>query len=592
MGRNVSNSFKQIMSGKVLPLTHYRINFGIEAPNARGEAVISTNTQTTWSDVTQINDELMPTSNYITAELNSYILGTRRSLLSNDATTYLKDKYTSGVVSGETCRYSSAGYPTINIQFTNLQTLAGLTFVFDELNKNFPALIKITGYDGETVIKESTEQPTSFNHVSDSFENVRALKIEVMESNLPKARTIVSRIYFGIMKKFDESGTSGVEQTYSISPINNKLYKSEFKVTLDNFDLQYNIDNKQGIYTYLTEQQPITVEYSLDGTEWIKAGEYLTSGKAKISSNLATIESIDQVQFMNDVYKKDVYRTSAITLYNLATNVLNDFGWQVNSEGEYPYELGNTLKGVSTSGTLPMVSYAECLQLIASAAGVTLFVDDRGYICLKPLPTQVADESYIIDFNSVSDYPEPEEIEPLAQVDVTMHNYSAEAETTQLHKGSYAISGTQTLQIEYELSTGHTFTPPTGLTLNAARYYGRYCELDVTGSGTFEVIITGNKIADNASTYTVANQENGEIAPIDNPLVTATNVANYVGNIAKNYLKQRIRYTIPWVQDYRVNVGDLVKIKTQFSEELICRVIEIKTSEPAMMGTMKVVVVE
>lgn len=588
MGRIVSDSFKQIMSGKVLPLTHFRINFGIEAPNAQGEAVISANSEAPWSDVLQINDEFMPTSNYATAELNSYILGSNRPLFSDNSSEYIKDKFTSANVSDEECNYLV--YPTINIQFTTLQTLAGLTFVFDEINKNFPTLIKITGYDGGTVLKEITEQPTSSNHVSGSFENVRALKIEIMQSNLPMLRAIVSRIYFGIMKKFNETESSGVEQTYSVSPINNNLYKSEFKVTLDNFDLQYNIDNKQGIYTYLTEQQPIKVEYSLDGTEWITAGEYLTSGKAKISNNLATIESVDQVQFMNDIYKKDVFRTTPISLHDLAQNVLLDFGWSANTEGEYPFEIDESLENIATLGTLPMVSYAECLQIIASAGGVTLFVDDRGYICLKPLPTEVADENYIIDFNTVSNYPEPEEIQPLAQVEVAIHNYSTAAATSELYKGEYVISGAQTLQIEYELSTGQTATIPSGLTLNASRFYGRYCELDVTGNGTFEIVINGTKVVDNTSTLTIVNQEAGEIAPLDNPLVTNNARASAIGIIAKDYLKQRIRYTIPWLQDYRVNVGDLVYIKTQFSEQLLCRVLEIKTSEPAMMGTMKVVV--
>ena len=590
MGRIVSDSFKQIMSGKVLPLTHYKIKFGIEAPNAQREAVITTNNEAEWSNVVQINDELMPASNYATTELNSYVLGSGRPLFPNDSSQYIKDKFTSANVSDADCNYLV--YPTINIQFTTLQTLAGLTFVFDEINKNFPTLIKITGYDGENVLKEITEQPTSFNHISGSFENVRALKIEIMQSNLPMLRAIVSRIYFGITKNFNESESSGIEQTYSVSPINNNLYKSDFKITLDNFDLQYNIDNKKGIYTYLTEQQPISVEYSLDGREWVKAGEYLTSGKAKISNNLATIESVDQVQFMNDIYKKDVYRTTAISLYDLAQNVLIDFGWVLNSVGEYPFEIEESLKNFTTKGTLPMASYAECLQLIASAGGVTLHVDDRGYICLKSLPTEVADENYIIDFNTVSSYPEPEEIEPLAQVEVAIHSYSLEAETSELYKGEYVINGNQTLQIEYNLSTNQTATMPSGLTLNASRFYGRYCELDVTGTGTFEIIVNGTKIVDNTSTLTVVNQETGEIAPLDNPLVTDNARASAVGNIAKDYLKQRIRYTIPWLQDYRVNVGDLIYIKTQFSEQLLCRVLEIKTSEPALMGTMKVVVIQ
>lgn len=588
MGRPISNSFKQIMSGKVLPLTHFRVTFGIEAPNAQEEANISVSNQALWSNAVEINDKLMPSSNYATLELNQFILDGTKTLFPDNTQEYVKDKYTSSNLSDIDCNYLV--YPTINIQFTNLQSLAGLTLMFDVQNKNFPSLIKITAYDGSTVLKEVLGTPEEVNYISESFDNIRALKIEIMKSNLPFLRAIVSRIYFGIIKSFTESDAEKVEQTYSLSPINNNLYKSEFKVTLDNFDLQYNIDNKQGIYTYLTEQQPISVEYSLDGSEWLECGEYLTSGKAKISNNLATIESIDQVQFMNDIYKKDVYRTIAISLYDLAEAVLLDFGWFANEYGEYPFEIDESLKNITTLGTLPMVSHAECLQIIASAGGVALYVDDRGYICLKPLPTEVADENYVIDFNNATTYPEPEEIEPLSEVEVTIHNYTVESSSTELYKGEYVIDGEQTLKIEYELSTGQTSTIPSGLTLNASRFYGRYCELDVTGTGTYTITVNGTKIVDNTSTLTIINQENGEVAPLDNPLVTDSERASAVGNVAKDYLKQRIRYTIPWVQDYRVNVGDLVNIRTQFSEQLLCRVVEIKTSEPAMVGTMKVVV--
>ena len=105
-----------------------------------------------------------------------------------------------------------------------------------------------------------------------------------------------------------------------------------------------------------------------------------------------------------------------------------------------------------------------------------------------------------------------------------------------------------------------------------------------------EIIIKGKKIEDSTSVTSIINQEAGEVAPLDNPLIMDSTRATVIGTFTKNYLKQRIRYTIPWVQDYRVNVGDLVKVKTQFSEELICRVVEIKTSEPALVGSMKVVV--
>lgn len=613
MSRAVSNTYKSIMSQNFLPMTRFRITFGIEAPNAQGEAVITSDTQAEWSDTTTINDENMPTSQYATCELNQYILGSGTPLFPDDSSTWVKDKFVSGNTSGADCVYEEGKIPTINIQFTTLQTLAGLTLYFDEFNNAFPTSMRITGYDGTTVIKTETFSPNAFQYIAPSFENVRALKIEILSTNLPMQRSVISRIYFGITKTFTEAELEKVEQTYSLSPINNTLYKSTFNMSLDNFDLQYNIDNKQGIYKYLTEQQPISVEYSIDGTSWISAGEYLTSGKAKISNNIATIESIDQIQYMNDDYKKEMYRTGTISLYELAYNVLTDFGWELNKEGEYPFEIDDSLRNIQTSGLLPKATHAECLQIIASAGGVTLYVDDRGYICLKPLTDKVCgstvfydeegniieDSEYIIDFRQSTTYPEPEEIEPLSQVDVTVHTYTPKTEREELGKMTVTLSNEEWTEVnfEYEAATMVSYEiEPTVTATGYSHPYLRNCTWRIKlgedeESGEYEITLYGYKIEDKTYTVTVPNQETGEIAPLDNPLITSQARAKAVGTIVKDYLKQRIRYTIPWVQDYRVNIGDLVEIKTQFSEKLICRVVEIKTSEPALTGAMKVVVV-
>ena len=61
MARIVSDTYKSIMSKDYLPMTHFRITFGIEAPNAQDEAVFTTPYQAPWSDIQQINDENMPT---------------------------------------------------------------------------------------------------------------------------------------------------------------------------------------------------------------------------------------------------------------------------------------------------------------------------------------------------------------------------------------------------------------------------------------------------------------------------------------------------------------------------------------------------
>lgn len=592
MSRAVSQKYKDLMAGIVLPATLYRITFGIEAVGAAADVTLTTtNTQMAFSDLQNIKDKYFPTEDYMTQEWNSFPLD-RSKIVIADKTRLQKNMFAPNILSDSSAKYTGTK-PNFEAKFTKLIDLIGLSFVFDNLSETYPSSLTIKAYNGTTLVKQVEGKPTSHEYVVEmDLTNINRFTVEVNSSNLPYARTRIARIYFGVLDTHTQANTTEVSQTYSLSPINNELFKSTISYKMDNFDNKYDIDNPQGIYRFITEQQPITIEYSIDGKEWIEAGNYLSSGRAKIEDNLTSIEGIDAIQYMNDIYNKDVYRTTAISLYDLAMNVLNDFGWTLNEYGEYPYHLDNGLKNIMTLGTLPVVKHSECLQIIAFAAGMGLYVDDRGYICIKPLPTAVGDSSYYINFSYMGKEPTPEQIEPLAQVDMTVHNYTAGSSVEELNKAEYTISGSDTLKIEYDLSTGHTATIGSGGTITATRFYGRYCELDVTGTGTFEVIVKGKKIEDNTSVYTKVYSTRGEIAPYDNPLITNNTLAENISKYIGDYLTCRTRYTLDWLEDYRVNVGDLVRIKSQYTENLIGRVIRIKTSEPKLMGEMEVVIID
>ena len=592
MSRVVSQKYKDIMAGIVLPATLYKITFGIESVGAAADVTLTTtNTQTDFSNLQNIKDKYFPTEDYMTQEWNSFPLD-RSKVVIEDKTKLQKNMFAPDILSNSSANYTGTK-PSFEAKFTKLIDLIGLTFVFDNLSETYPSSLTIKAYNGTTLVKQVEGKPTSYEYVEEmDLTNIDRFTVEVNSSNLPYARTRIARIYFGVIDVHTQANTTEVSQTYSISPINNELFKSTISYKMDNFDNKYDIDNPQGIYRFITEQQPITIEYSVDGKEWIEAGNYLSSGRAKIEDNLTSIEGIDPIQYMNDTYNKDVYRTTAISLYDLAMNVLNDFGWTLNEYGEYPYHLDNGLKNIMTLGILPVVKHSECLQIIAFAAGMGLYVDDRGYICIKPLPTTVGDSNYYINFSYMGKEPTPEQIEPLAQVDMTVHNYTAGSEVEELHKAEYTISGSETIKIEYDLSTEHTATIGSGGTIAAKRFYGRYCELDITGTGTFSVVVKGKKVEDNTSVHTKVYSAKGEAAPYDNPLITNNTLAESIATYIGNYLRCRTRYTLDWLEDYRVNVGDLVRIKSQYTDNLIGRVIRIKTSEPKLMGEMEVVIIE
>ena len=588
MGRNVSNRYKELMAGLQLPATLFKITFGIESVGASSDATVTTeNTETEFSNIETITDGYLPTKDYMTQEWNTFPLDQSKTVL--DRTDIQQNMFCPDILSDNSATFSDTT-PAFQIVFSEPRDMLGLTFIFDPLSYTYGSSVTVKAYNGATLISTETTYPTSYTHVTDSINGVDKIEIEIGGTNLPFARVRLAQLYFGIIDIHTEQNTTEIVQEFKISPINNELYSATVTYKMDNFDKVYDIDNPQGIYEYITEQQPLKIEYSMDGSEWITAGNLLTNGQAKIENNLTEIKGIDQIQFMNDTYYKDVYRSAAISLYNLAMNVLSDFGWELNEYGEYPYDLDNGLKTIYTLGTLPVAKHSECLQMIAFAANMPLYVDDRGYICIKPLPNEVADTDYYLDFGLASIPPTPEKIEPLAQVDMTIHSYKQKS-TDELYESEFRFTGTQTIQVDYDLSSNQSATVTSNATIVSSVFYGRYAEITVTSTGRFTLTIEGKPIKDSTTTYSKVYSNKGEVAPYDNPLITDEEMAEACATYIGNYLNCRIRYKVDWVEDYRVNVGDLIRIKSNFTENLIGRVIRVKTSEPKLLGELEVVIV-
>lgn len=588
MSRTVSARYKQLMAGLQLPATLFRITFGIESVGASSDAEISTGSpEVAFSNVKAITDGYLPSVDYMTQEWNTFPLDQSKTVIEKWGTIQ-KNMFCPNFISNNVGNFSNT--PKVTILFSEPRDMLGLTLIFDPLSFTYANSVTIKGYNNNVLTSTETTYPESYTHVTSSLNDVDKIVVEIGGTNLPYARARLAQLYFGIIDVHTQADTTEITQEFKISPINNELYSATVNYKIDNFDKVYNIDNPQGIYEYITDQQPIKIEYSMDGSEWITAGNLLTDGQAKIENNLTEIKGIDKIQFMNDTYYKDVYRSTAISLYDLAMNVLSDFGWELNEYGEYPYDLDAGLQSIYTLGTLPVVKHSECLQMIAFAANMGCWVDDRGYICIKPLPNTVVDTDYYVDFSLSANPPTPEKIEPLAQIDMTVHKYSATS-TENVYEGEFNFTGTQTLQIEYDFSRHHNASVTSNGTIVSSTFYGRYAEIEVTATGRFTLTVTGIPIKDRTSTYSKVYSDKGEVAPYDNPLITDEDMAEACATYIGNYLNCRIRYKVEWVEDYRVNVGDLIRIKSNFTENLVGRVVSLKTSEPKLLGELEVVIV-
>lgn len=108
----------------------------------------------------------------------------------------------------------------------------------------------------------------------------------------------------------------------------------------------------------------------------------------------------------------------------------------------------------------------------------------------------------------------------------------------------------------------------------------------LAGEGTVKV--TGNVLLESEKTHSVYVSDTGEPCPIDNPLITDDDNAEQLGKWLASYIQQRDTYTVPFRQDYRVEVDDIIYIQTEFDQHVPARVVKLDYALPGQKGKITV----
>lgn len=552
-----------------------KVKFNIVDPETNPD--LSSNSEEIFSDLDNIKETTIPQSkNYATLEKNFWLLNDSQLIYGSEE---LEQTYVSSYMSDKNCLFSDKA--CITLTSSVYLTTLGLTMVFDSIDKNYAKKLKVKAYRDSTMIMDKDYTLSSYSDrliFADNEELVRWNKIEIyfIESSLPYRRIRVNQLLFGIMETYTDENLISAESKEKTTMINSELPTHTFKFTIDNMNKLFNPDNPQGWYRYILQQQPISYEWGYqldDGTiEWILGGKMLLTGSVEVGENQVSFSTTSLINYLTKVYKKGVYNSSGRSLYDLAVDVLED-----SNIDSSQYNLWSGLKSIKTDAPLPKLEARQLLQIIATTGNCILFTNRENVINIQPFNYVLNPDGMSYDFITSN---------PVVKVQSELHNtiiyinhYSKEDNVSELFKNeSLEITGTKTIEIEYDLATDISATI-TGGTIVNANYYGRYAMLKITNTGedTISLKVSGKKINNSQTIDSKQFNDDGENIEYKNDLITQmvesskeTKLKDFIGNWYNN----RNIYSFENRGDIVKDTREIIPIETDFSNSLIGYLVE------------------
>jgi hypothetical protein len=552
-----------------------KVKFNIVDPETNPD--LSSNSEEIFSDLDNIKETTIPQSkNYATLEKNFWLLNDSQPIYGSEE---LEQTYVSSYMSDKNCLFSDKA--CITLTSSVYLTTLGLTMVFDSIDKNYAKKLKVKAYRDSTMIMDKDYTLSSYSDrliFADNEELVRWNKIEIyfIESSLPYRRIRVNQLLFGIMETYTDENLISAESKEKTTMINSELPTHTFKFTIDNMNKLFNPDNPQGWYRYILQQQPISYEWGYqldDGTiEWILGGKMLLTGSVEVGENQVSFSTTSLINYLTKVYKKGVYNSSGRSLYDLAVDVLED-----SNIDSSQYNLWSGLKSIKTDAPLPKLEARQLLQIIATTGNCILFTNRENVINIQPFNYVLNPDGMSYDFITSN---------PVVKVQSELHNtiiyinhYSKEYNVSELFKNeSLEITGTKTIEIEYDLATDISATI-TGGTIVSANYYGRYAMLKITNTGedTISLKVSGKKINNSQTIDSKQFNDDGENIEYKNDLITQmvesskeTKLKDFIGNWYNN----RNIYSFENRGDIVKDTREIIPIETDFSNSLIGYLVE------------------
>ena len=405
----VTSAYKEEMKKPLRGHTLMRVNIGVINQEAQGSAHVSSETAY-FSNLTKPLNNYVVDALYATTEENYSTVDGRMYFLPREKSDCVLNQ---GIVSKDIMG-------DIQFMFPIPYDLRGITIDF---GKAYPVDFTITT---DNARKEVRGNKAGKYVCEDVFQGVSSLTIHPERMINGQAFLHIHEIIMGIGIYFNERNILTASKKEHISPIMEALPTIDFRLSVNNKDRAYDIENEKSTVNFLElgqKVQAFTGQEVGERIEWLQIGT-LKLKEWSSDDDKMSFTAIDFLSGLTGKYRKGKFYPQGISIYDLCLDVLTDAGVDPRE-----FYIDEYLKAVKIKNPIPAVSHREALQLLSNAGRCLLYQDEKGKIVIRSsfvprMISTVAREPYFSNGTRIL------ENLPIREYSLTNGNYSRVDGTT------------------------------------------------------------------------------------------------------------------------------------------------------------------
>ena len=405
----VTSAYKEEMKKPLRGHTLMRVNIGVINQEAQGSARVS-------SETAYFSNLEKPLNNYV---VDALYATTEENYSSVDGRMYFLPREKSDCVLNQGI-VSKEIKGIIDFIFPVPVDLRGVTIDF---GKTYPEEFTIVT---DQSLKGVTGNNKSKYVCDEVFKGTTTLSIIPNKMINGRGRLHIHEIIMGIGIYFNERNILSASKKEHISPIMEALPTIDFRLSVNNKDRAYDIENEKSTVNFLELGQKVQAfmgQEIEDRIEWLQVGT-LKLKEWSADDDKMSFTAIDFLSGLTGKYRKGKFYPQGISIYDLCLDILTDAGVDPRE-----FYIDEYLKTVKIKNPIPVVTHREALQLLSNAGRCLLYQDEKGKIVIRSsfvprMSSTVAREPYFSNGTRIL------ENLPIREYSLTNGNYSRVDGTT------------------------------------------------------------------------------------------------------------------------------------------------------------------
>ena len=508
--------------------TKTSIMFGFVDVTAKRDSQLSVNDKQEFVNLDDLKDDDLEETKYATCEKNQFALDNTFELMPEKEE--LRNMgWWSNQMSDENGNFATP--LTLEINFTEVHSSLGLTFIFSEAG-DYASKLNVKYYDrNDDLVSDVDFTPDKYNYVCNNIvENYKRLVVTFYGTNRPYRYLKIYKILYGAEKTFEGDNLMSASILEELDLLSSEISINTLDFTVYSADDEFNIINPKGFYSLLQQRQKLEVKEILlkENKEKEMGTFYLDTWKNEKDKTMKIgaidlIGVIDKTDFNGGMYVD-------IAFADLIEEIFTSAGLESDE-----YEIQEDLKNIKMTGFIPICSHREALQQAVFAVGAVADCSRSEKIKIYTVKNNEIDPPVIEKTNIFQGTKKIEQNELVTGVSIIAHNYIKNSEELEkVYDGTLDAGETKILFDE----------PVYDLSCEGGTIIESNCNYAIIScSASADVIVNGYKYTDNLQTYLVevenlnSGQKQNTLKIEDAYLINKSNAISIAKKVLNYYQK-------------------------------------------------------